>query len=258
MGVWHADQLGAAPIQAVPTGHAALDAALPGGGWPAGALAEVLQPRAAGGSAMVAPAWALIGAGVAAMARRRAGAVLFVGAPHEPFAPALQACGIAAARLCRVQAATAAERLWVAEQALRCHDVAAVLAWLPQARPEQLRRLQLAAQRHGALLFAFRPASVRHDTTPAVLRLLVESTVPGALATQLRVHVLKRRGPPLDDALLLHATQGERLDAVLAAQAAWRRQHAVPAVAAPTLPATRPSRHDPVAVALDRAALAAG
>ena len=45
-GVWHADALGAGPQAAQPTGHALLDAQLPGGGWPVGALCEVLQPLA--------------------------------------------------------------------------------------------------------------------------------------------------------------------------------------------------------------------
>jgi protein ImuA len=40
----------------------------------------------------------------------------------------------------------AAARVWACEQALRCAGVSAVLAWLPQVRPEQLRRLQMAAQ----------------------------------------------------------------------------------------------------------------
>jgi protein ImuA len=45
-GVWHADALGAGLQSAQPTGFALLDAQLPGGGWPVGALSEVLQPMA--------------------------------------------------------------------------------------------------------------------------------------------------------------------------------------------------------------------
>ncbi|KAH1300297.1 hypothetical protein KXX47_000699, partial [Aspergillus fumigatus] len=33
-GVWHADAMGAGTQRVQPTGHAALDAQLPGGGWP--------------------------------------------------------------------------------------------------------------------------------------------------------------------------------------------------------------------------------
>ena len=41
--VWRGDELGAADAQVIATGHAALDAQLPGGGWPVGAMTELLQ-----------------------------------------------------------------------------------------------------------------------------------------------------------------------------------------------------------------------
>ena len=42
-GVWHADALGAGQLQVQSTGYGPLDAQLPGGGWPMGALSEVLH-----------------------------------------------------------------------------------------------------------------------------------------------------------------------------------------------------------------------
>ncbi|KAF1048078.1 translesion DNA synthesis-associated protein ImuA [Xylophilus sp.] len=256
-GVWHADQLGQTPLLAVPSGHAPLDAVLPGGGWPTGALTEVLQPTAEAAGAV---SWILVGAGVAARAAGRAGAVMCIATPHEPFGWAMEARGIPAGRLCRVQAATVDARLWAAEQALRCREVVAVLAWLPRVRPEQLRRLQLAAQRHGALLFAFRPAAVRNDATPAALRLLAEPAGPSS--TALRVRVLKRRGPPLEQAVLLPAAQGARMEAVLAARARRQLQQqptapVVPSSLASPLPGHADARPTD-RVLLDRAALAAG
>ena len=47
--VWRADELARNVGATRPTGHAALDAVLPGGGWPVGALVEVLQPQAGQG-----------------------------------------------------------------------------------------------------------------------------------------------------------------------------------------------------------------
>ena len=44
--VWRADALArpaSADAAALPSGHAELDARLPGGGWPTGALCEILQ-----------------------------------------------------------------------------------------------------------------------------------------------------------------------------------------------------------------------
>jgi protein ImuA len=218
--VWHADALSTAALPVLATGDAALDAQLPGGGWPLGALTEILQ------SPGVHSEWRLL---LPALARCGQGAVLLVGAPHLPFAPALAAQGLAAKRLLWVTAQAAATRLWACEQALRCADVNAVLAWLPQARSAQLRRLQMAAAEYRKLLFVMRPAAAQDEASPAVLRLQLAPhmlssststhTSPRAEVTAadtLQVQVLKRRGPPLDQPLQLQA-RSARLSLLLAA-----------------------------------------
>jgi hypothetical protein len=61
------------------------------------------------------------------------GQLVLVAPPYLPFAPALQAAGIDAKRLCAVQPGRSAQDLaWACEQALHCRDVLAVLAWLPE------------------------------------------------------------------------------------------------------------------------------
>jgi protein ImuA len=202
--VWHAHTLSRTALPVLATGDAALDAQLPGGGWPIGALTEILQP------AGVHSEWRLL---LPALARSGSGPVLLVGAPHQPFAPALAAQGLAAARLLWVQAGAVAARLWAAEQGLRCAEVNAVLVWLPQARSEALRRLQMAAAEYSKLLFVMRPAAVQEEASPAALRLhLQPQTAPAPPASPLaadvdtlQVQVLKRRGPPLDKPLQLQA-----------------------------------------------------
>ena len=235
--VWRADELARNVGATRPTGHAALDAVLPGGGWPVGALVEVLQPQAGQGE------WRLLAPALAAFP---AGALVLVNPPHRPFVPALAAQGLDASRLLMLQGPTlardAAARVWACEQALRCAGVSAVLAWLPQVRPEQLRRLQMAAQNFQQALFVMRPLAAQHEASPAVLRLLLE---PGEGADALTLRLLKRRGPPLTTPLVLPA-RPERLQALLAAsrqQSARRRQGrgAAPAVAPPaTQPPARP------------------
>jgi protein ImuA len=122
-----------------------------------------------------------------------------------------------------VNAAAAATRLWSCEQALRCADVTAVLAWLPQARSAQLRRLQMAAAEYSKLLFVMRPAGAQDEASPAALRLqlapyLASATdrVGVAASDALQVHLRKRRGPPLDQPLQLQA-RAARLSLLLAA-----------------------------------------
>jgi len=212
--VWRADALADACGATLASGHGALDAELPGGGWPVGALSEILQPPG------VFQEWRLL---LPALVRS-SGPLVLVGPPHAPFGPGLAAQGLDARRLLWVGAATPVARLWAAEQALRCAEVAAVLAWLPQVRAEQLRRLQLAAQTHGKLLFVLRPAAAQSESSPAVLRLLLAgvSTVKtaldagradqltasageGGVSDALQLRILKRRGPPLARTLVLSA-----------------------------------------------------
>lgn len=202
--VWRTSDL-AREEAVVPSGHAPLDAQLPGGGWPVGSLVELLQARPE------AHAWQLLLPGLAQWAQGRRGPVVLVGPPLQPFGPALSAQGLPAERLLWIRAEAAAARLWSAEQSLRCADVIAVLAWLPQVRLPELRRLHLAARQHGKLLFVLRGAAARAQASPAPLRLLLEGV------DTLQLHILKRKGPPLDAPLQLPALPA-RLQALLASR----------------------------------------
>lgn len=194
--VWRADALACAAGATLASGHGALDAELPGGGWPLGAISEILQPPG------ICQEWRLL---LPALTRT-CGPVVLVGPPQVPFGPGLAAQGLDARRLLWVGAVAPAARLWATEQALRCAEVVAVLAWLPQVRTEQLRRLQLAAQTHSKLLFVLRPEAAQSESSPAVLRLLlVRAPSAGVAPDALRVQILKRRGAPLAHTLVLSA-----------------------------------------------------
>lgn len=211
-GIWRAHALFGNALQVQPSGHAALDAELPGGGWPVGALTEILQP------AFVHAEWRLL---LPALARCGQGPVVLVGAPQLPLAPALAAQGLAAHRLLWLNAGTLASRLWAAEQALRCAPVNAVLLWCPPGvQAGALRRLQMAAAEHRKLLFALRPESAQADASAAVLRLLVlpaaqaSATAPAPFSAQtdtLQLRLLKRRGPVLARSLQLSARSPQLL-----------------------------------------------
>ena len=220
--VWRGRELARAEEKTLSTGHAALDAQLPGAGWPLGHLVEVLQHEAQ------QHVWQLLAPALACVLRERGEPAVLVHAPYQPFGPALRARGIAPERLLCVQADKVSARLWATEQALRCAEVCAVLAWLPQARNEDLRRLHLGAQSGEKLLFVFRGVQARDHASPARLRLLVQGT------EALEVQVLKRRGPPLLQPLVLHA-QPARLAALLAARRSRRAE--------PVLPSTPSGSH---------------
>jgi hypothetical protein len=182
--VWRGGAVAAA-LPAAPTGFAALDALLPGGGWPAGGLAELLCPgEGVGELQVVLPALAALTA-----AGRR---IAWLAPPHLPYAPALRAAGVRLEGLTVVHAPGRRDALWAAEQALRAGTFHALLLWLPRASYAELRRLALAAQEGPGFALAFRPPAAGGEASPAVLRLAVE-----AGQRQFAIRILKRRGQPL-------------------------------------------------------------
>ena len=207
--VWPAHALAHAPLAVVPTGDAGLDAELPAGGWPLGKLSEILQPVPAHNE------WRVV---LPALVRQGAGVVVLVGAPHQPFIPALQSQGLLAQRLLQVESADTAQRLWATEQALQCSAVDAVLAWLPRAQVAPLRRLHMMALGQDKLLFVMRPQDVQSEASPAPLRLSVQPAEQGPWDA-VCVRVFKRRGPPMSSGLVLQPRHAQ-LRLVCAAQMA--------------------------------------
>jgi hypothetical protein len=149
------------------TGRSALDARLPGGGWPTASLVEVLlETHGLGEIQLFLPALV--------ECQKRVGEapwLVWIAPPHEPYAPALAQQGIELGRLLVVRPASATEALWAAEQALSSGVCAAVLLWLQGTDDRWLRRLKLAAEEGGALGVLFRPERHRFESSPASLRL---------------------------------------------------------------------------------------
>ena len=188
--LWRAHQLGRGRDAVHASGYAALDAELPGGGWPQRAVTELLLTHAGWGEIrLLAPVLARMGA-----AGR---GVLLLGPPAEPCAEALAQLGLDLARCVVIRGD---DLLWPLEQALRSGQVGAIVAWAPpRLKGEALRRIQLAAQSHEGPAFVVRPAAVAAQPSPAPLRLALSGAGPDTLA----VRLLKRRGPALEQPVQL-------------------------------------------------------
>ena len=224
--LWRGSDLARTRFDGVSSGSAALDAELPGGGWPVGVLTEILPAHEGIGELR------LLGPALAALSAQGQH-LLWVAPPYIPYAPALLAAGIDMARLLVVRTRSERDTLWTVEQALASNTCGAVLAWLPAARASQaaagaalsaarypeFRRLQLAAERGQSLAFLFRPPECENQSSPAALRIALD-TANGGLA----VRLFKRRGGALNRRVLLPAS------ALLARRAATM---AMPAIALP-------------------------
>ncbi|MCW2271893.1 SOS cell division inhibitor [compost metagenome] len=150
-----------------PTGHALLDAALPGGGWPAAALTEVLL--AAEGCGELHLLWPSL-----ARLTTRGERVVLVAPPFVPYAPAWQAAGVDLQHIALIQAPPG-EVLWAAEQCLRSGSCGAVLCWPHKPDDRALRRLQVAAESGQTLAFALRSMQAALNPSPAALRIAVDA-----------------------------------------------------------------------------------
>ena len=167
------------PPSLQPTGHAALDAVLPGGGWPDSALSEIFTSAVGIGELRLV--WPTLARLTAAGER-----VVLVAPPHALYPQAWLAAGIDLRHLTIVQA-SGRDALWAAEQCLRSGSCGAMLCWPKQADDRALRRLQVAAESGQTLGFVYRPLHEAVNPSPAALRLAIDGQ-----PAQLRV--LKCRG----------------------------------------------------------------
>lgn len=183
--LWLGHELAAPARPACPSGFAELDAQLPGGGWPAGGLTELMHETGSGEIRLLAPALRRLGTGPREL--------VWIAPPHPPYAPAVQALSLSLARLLWLRADHPADAAWAAEQVLRSGSAGAVLWWSRQVLPATLRRLHLVAQEGGTPLFALRPPAARAHASPAPLRLALQALA----GSRLEIDLFKRNGPAL-------------------------------------------------------------
>lgn len=195
--LWRGNQLGSPVTNVLSSGFAALDAELPGSGWPCQSLTEVLQPQAS------VAEWRLL-APVMQAAIAKGGHIVVVGPPKHPHLPGLKLIGLDERHLTWVQAEAPAERLWVTEQLIKANAAGVLVAWLPQARQEQIRRLQVCAQSCDGPVFLCRPIAAKDEPSAAPLR----AELRFGLDWHLHVRLLKRKGATHEGVLELPSVPG--------------------------------------------------
>ncbi|MDR0181720.1 translesion DNA synthesis-associated protein ImuA [Lysobacter arvi] len=164
--VWRAGRQAASAPLGESTGFAALDALLPSGGWPQGALSELLIPvEGVGELTLLMPTIARM---------TQAGRlVALIAPPFCPYAPAWQRAGVDLRHLEIVDTGDHGSKgaLWAFEQCLRSAAFSAVLGWPANADGPALRRLQVAADTGQCLGFAVRDSRHADNPSPAALRI---------------------------------------------------------------------------------------
>ncbi|MBL6752594.1 MAG: translesion DNA synthesis-associated protein ImuA [Nevskia sp.] len=176
-GIWRG--FGRLRPDAEPTGNAQLDAAL-AGGWPAGALSQVVGSETGLGFSLLLPL-------LARMTQAGRPAAL-VAPPYIPYAPALRDAGVALEHLLWITPKDRLDALWATEQMLRSGLFGTVALWSPPLDASVERRLQLAAET-GRSVGIVSHAHAGPANSVAAVRLQVSAAPDG-----LQVEVLRCRG----------------------------------------------------------------
>lgn len=164
------------------TGFATLNGVLPAGGWPVGALTEIISRQdGIGEVSLTLPAIRQF-----CRTQRR---VIFIDPPFAPDPPALHGRGLSLQLVLWVSTKGEEERIWTARQLLREKATGAVLLWSATGDERNLRKLQLAAEAGQGLCFLFRGTSALKISSPAALRIELS---PAMGSLQVNVH--KARG----------------------------------------------------------------
>ncbi|HSV28652.1 MAG TPA: hypothetical protein VLL76_03810 [Candidatus Omnitrophota bacterium] len=137
------------PPETVPV-HPAIDSALPGGGLAPACLHQVLGADG--------PATAFAAAIAGRLAARLERPVLWVVTGDDPYGPGL---GLPPDRLLVARARDDRQVLWSMEEALKCPDLACVVAEIGTLDLTAGRRLQLAAEAGGVTGLALHPPLAR-------------------------------------------------------------------------------------------------
>jgi len=195
--VWRGNALGSSAVETLSSGWSALDAELPGQGWPCRSLTEILQPQPG------VCEWRLLTPSLRSVVDAGK-SVVIVGPAQQPHLPGLRHMGLNEKLFVWVQVDTPAQRLWTTEQLIKSNACGALISWLPQARPEQIRRLQICVQGCDGPVFLCRPAAAANEASAAPLRVQLRF----GLDWELRVHVLKRKGPAHEGDVVLRSVPG--------------------------------------------------
>ena len=184
--IWTARHWQETVIPAIPSRYPKLDELLPGGGWPLGALTEILYPvHGVGELRVLLPA-------LAQLTQEDDRWQLWLNPPLPPCGPALQHWGFNIERLMLANARNPADLCHSLEKSLQSGGCQAAVVWMKSLDKALMRRIQLAAEMAKVPVFLLRPERYKAQPSIAALRLCI--------GADLRLSILKRRaGWPVSD-----------------------------------------------------------
>jgi protein ImuA len=123
------------------TGLGAMNKSFPQGNFPLGVIHEFISEGPESSAATTGFISALV-----SPLMKKGGACIWIGSSSKIFPPALQQFGIEPNRIIFITLSKEKDLLWAAEEALKCHGLAAVIADIPELGFTASRRFQLAVE----------------------------------------------------------------------------------------------------------------
>ncbi|HKJ41406.1 MAG TPA: hypothetical protein VKA27_04895 [Sunxiuqinia sp.] len=142
-----------------------MNAAFPGGSFPMGTIHEFISPT----EACAAAANGFL-SGLLSTLMRRGGICLWISVGRKLFPSTLKFFGIEPHRVIFVDVRLRKDALWVMEQALKCHALAAVVAEIRDVNFAESRRLQLAVETSRVTGFLHRQHPLTQNTLACISR----------------------------------------------------------------------------------------
>lgn len=156
----------------IPTGMTPLDEMLPDGGWPTGALVEIITPdEYTDAFPLVLPALARLS--------RASGWLCMVSPPHAVRTRAFTHDSVNSSRILQINPHPGRSGLWTVEQMLCSGNCSAVMAWPDCDAGLIARRLAQAAVAGNTSGFLFRQEGLSGHTSKIGLRLKFETSEAG-------------------------------------------------------------------------------
>ncbi|MBV1919934.1 MAG: translesion DNA synthesis-associated protein ImuA [Pseudomonadales bacterium] len=166
----------------IPTGFFQLDKELPLHGWPKNELSEWLSPQwGIGELQLLSPALAQLS--------QQQRWIVWVSPPWQPYGPALVQQGVNISNVLLIYAKSDNEKLWAMETCLQSGACSMVLGWPNNVRPQQIKRLHLAARKGNSWCLLMRHSDHAQHASPAPLRIMAR-----VASAHIELQLIKRRG----------------------------------------------------------------
>jgi protein ImuA len=175
------------------TGLSAIDALMPGGGFPRGSVHEILSDPNYGTPRF----FALL------LAKSLGGVIVWCDPDGTLYPPAVAAAGVPMEKLYLLHPKTQADQSWAIAECMRCKGVSATIAQVGKLSRIEARRLQLAAEQGGGIGILLRAMDRNASVYAAASRWLVSPAQGLRTVQRWKIQLIHAHGGRIGQTVIL-------------------------------------------------------